>query len=72
MTDAGTPIYRMSGVYTYSLLSAVKSTDAVPFDIPPWITLEPNEYTQIIPSDYEQGIINNDYQGNNTIINPNP
>lgn len=62
MADGYTPIFRASGEYSYSLLTSVQLNDYLPFDIPTWVNLQANQNTQIIPSDFEQGIINNPIQ----------
>jgi hypothetical protein len=59
MADGYTPIFRASGEYSYSLLTAVQLNDTLPFDIPTWVNFTASSTTQIIPSDFESGIINN-------------
>jgi len=59
MPNGYTPIYRVTGVYTYSCLKPLDDAANVPFPIPPWVNIRSSQTTQIISSDYEQGIINN-------------
>lgn len=57
--DGSTPIYRISGCYVYSLSLPVNPADPVPFSIPPWMNVQPDQNTQLIASDYTTGIIDN-------------
>lgn len=72
MADGVTPIYRCSGVYSYSLLNPINPQDYVPFDIPPWINMQPSAYTQLQPDDFEEGIINNQSNGSQNPGSQNP
>jgi hypothetical protein len=62
MPDGYTPIYRITGAYTYSLLQPILDEDAIPFPIPAWVNIPSGLYTQLISSDFEDGIINNPVQ----------
>jgi hypothetical protein len=56
--DGYSVVYRCSGVYTYSIVNPAQIQN-ITFDIPPWLNITANAYTELQASDFEDGIINN-------------
>ena len=60
LPDTYTPVYKMSGSYVYAVSCPVLELDPLPFAIPPWVNMPPSEFTEILPADWIDGVINND------------
>lgn len=58
--DGYTPVYRITGTYTYLANAATAPGDTIPFAIPPWVDATPNELTQVQEEDYVEGITMNE------------